>query len=713
MEPAIPGPRRFEPWLPVIIVFVGVVAYLNSFSGVFILDDLSSIVENERLQRFSVPWSDRYLVRLSFALNYRFGALNVGGYHFVNLVVHLLAGVTLYGVIRRTLLLDRFGSRYAQNASWLALSAALIWLVHPLQTQSVTYIVQRGESAMGLMYLLTFYCVVRGHASTRPGLWNIGAVISCAIGMLCKGVMVTAPVVVFLFDWMILTGSLRNTLRRRWGLYAGLCATWLIPFSSGLVKSILDSTPRRTATAGFGFKGVTPLEYAFTQPRVIVHYLRLSIWPHPLCLDYAWPVERAAGAIVAPAVFLVGLLTAALLCIRRHPWVTFLGVCFFAILAPTSSIIPLRDLAFEHRMYLSLAALVVLVVLLGHHLFGLLQSRMGLSPAGRKLMNIATVVALVALCTFGTMDRNRDYRSEYGMWSDVVAQRPLNPRGHYNLGLAAAPLGRIDEAIGHYEQAIRIEPEHDRAYNNLGNALVRVGRVDEGIEYLREVIRLNPLEPQTYIDRGLAYRSLGRYDEAIADFNKSISFHTNHAIDGASATVNRGMAYIGLGQYQTAFEDFDSAIGLVKGHLHSGDPLYFVYFFDRALANFNLGNYENAVNDLSRAINSFPHPDAAEAFVLRGIAYGQLGQSDLARRDLAPSLKAIEDIERGVRLNPQVSKVYYTRGLAFLHLGRYGQAIKYFDQAIQLDPNDPVIHEGRSLAISELAKSSSRPFGPG
>ena len=127
------------------------------------------------------------------------------------------------------------------------------------------------------------------------------------------------------------------------------------------------------------------------------------------------------------------------------------------------------------------------------------------------------------------------------------------------------------------------------------------------------------------------------------------------------------------------------------------------YFFSRGLAYFNLGEYKAAVWDLTSAAN-FASEDRAEAFVIRGISYGQLGQSDLARQDLAPFVKAIENLEQGFRLNPQASKVYYTRGLAFLHLGRYGQAIKYFDQAIQLDPDDPVVHEGRSLAISELAQ---------
>ena len=176
------------------------------------------------------------------------------------------------------------------------------------------------------------------------------------------------------------------------------------------------------------------------------------------------------------------------------------------------------------------------------------------------------------------------------------------------------------------------------------------------------------------------------------------------ALHAAPAVVNRGISYLGLGQYRRAIEDFDLAIGLVHGLLYSDDPRFFTYFFGRALANFNLAHYENVVKDLDRVINRFEHPDAAEASIIRGISYGQLGQTELARQDLAPFVKVIEDVERGSRLNPQVSKVYYARGLAFLHLSRYEQAIEYFDHAIQLNPNDPVIHEGRSLAISKLAR---------
>ncbi|HVP10937.1 MAG TPA: hypothetical protein VMV94_07075, partial [Phycisphaerae bacterium] len=315
------------------------------------------------------PMAGRPLVNLTFAINYALGGSDLWGYHAVNLAIHLAAGLLLWGVLTRIWRVivandpkdqAATGARADDGAAWLAFVAALIWIVHPLQTESVTYIVQRAEALLGLFYLLTLYCTIRGIQTKgrAAAAWFVAAVAGCGLGMATKENMATAPLVVFVVDWAFFSKSVGEVFRRRWGLYAGLSGTLLI-------LAGLTAPGPRSDSAGFHVAGMTAWSYATSQPLVILYYLWLTICPYPLCLDYSWPVVQAWPAIVLPALLLAAAGLASLWALRGRSALGVLGVCFFVVLAPTSSFVPLKDLAFEHRMYLPLAALIVLGVALG------------------------------------------------------------------------------------------------------------------------------------------------------------------------------------------------------------------------------------------------------------------------------------------------------------------------------------------------------------
>ena len=233
---------------------------------------------------------------VSMAVNYYFGQLNVLGYHLVNLAIHLMAGLVLFGLVRRTLqLLPRY-TQASGTADYVAFAAALIWLVHPLQTQSVTYIIQRAESMMGLFYLLCLYCTLRGSQASRSWPWYVAAIAACWLGMGTKQVMVTAPVVVLLYDRVFLADGWKEVFRRRWAVYLAFvpAIVWL-----GFM-TVREASRTERAVAGFGMQDLTPLEYLGTQGGVIVHYLRLAVWPDRLCLDYSWPVAESVQTIFLP-----------------------------------------------------------------------------------------------------------------------------------------------------------------------------------------------------------------------------------------------------------------------------------------------------------------------------------------------------------------------------------------------------------------------------
>ncbi len=271
-----------------LLATVIVVAYSNSFSGPFVYDDVNSIAQgNPTLFHLWPIWpvlnppdgltvSGRPLLNLSFAVNYALGGTKVWGYHALNLVIHVLAGLTLFGLVRRTLLLPRLRGQFGATALPLALVAAALWALHPLQTEAVTYVVQRAESMMGLFYLLTMYAFVRGLESPAPARWYAASIGSCLLGMASKEVMVSAPVMVLLFDRTFGSGSFREAFRQRRRFYLALAATWL-----WLGCLVMSTGGNRSGSVGFNV-GVSWWAYILTQFVAVTRYLRLSFWPHPL-----------------------------------------------------------------------------------------------------------------------------------------------------------------------------------------------------------------------------------------------------------------------------------------------------------------------------------------------------------------------------------------------------------------------------------------------
>lgn len=503
-------------------------AFSNTFQGPFMFDDREMIVGNPYVRDLWPPWGalfgppnmSRPLIGLSLAINYAISGFSVWSYHLMNLVIHTLAALALFGVARRTLMSDRLRGLFGDKAFALALAIAIAWAVHPLQTQSVTYIIQRCESLMGMFYLATLYFAVRAMTSESGKRWQLAAVAACAGGMLSKQVMVTAPLAVLIYDSLFVSGSIKEALRRRAALYSGLAATWGL-----LVWTTLASPANETA--GFGVRTVSPLEYFVSQFAVLVHYLRLSVWPDSLVLDYDWPKAQTAWDVAPYALILttLGLLTLYALA-RRKP-VGFIGAWFFLILSVTSSFMPFSDLAFEHRMYLPLAAVVALVVLCGYRLGDRLSKRV--IPAEQKRLAIAKPVALLsaavvmAVLTSLTLGRNEDYESELRMWTDVVTKRPQNARGHNNLGLLYAEAGELEPALWHFGESVKYNPLHAPAHNNLGLALASRGNIAQGKAHLLEALRLRPGYADAHFNMQRALIAEGNTDEAFAHFRATVA----------------------------------------------------------------------------------------------------------------------------------------------------------------------------------------------
>ena len=632
-----PRASRF-PWQALaaggLIVLAGAASYHNSLRGPFVLDDLASIPENPTIRHLwpigpvlysarSATVVGRPILNLSLAVNYAIGGADVGGYHVFNLVVHVLAGLALLGVVRRTLLLPSMPQATCRTATALAAAIALLWTVHPLQTASVTYIVQRAESMMGLFYLLTLYCVIRGASAPRPIGWHVAGVTACLLGMATKETMASAPLVALLLDRVFISGSFREALRRRWGLYVGLAATWV------LLAALVLTSGGREQTAGFGY-GMTSWEYARTQFGFLVRYLGLAFWPEPLVFDYGSAVAQTAGEIVPYAAIVVALLAGTLLAFRRWPRAGFLGAGFFLILAPTSSVVPLAtQVGAEHRMYLPLAAVATLVVMLACAGWNRAVPLIVRSDGARRWLGRAVpAAALVAVAaTFGylTYVRNMDYRTPMSIWEDTIRKYPRNARAHSNVGALLATSGNLGRAVLELNEAIQLKPDYASAYSNRGNAWHQLGRYEQSIADCTQAISLQPDHAPAYNNRGNSYQAVGRYDLALADYTRAISIQPTYA----AAYSNRGNTYHHLGQYGKAYADCTRAIELDPA---SADP-----YNNRANASLALGRYDDALRDYNQAITLAPR--FGQAYRNRAVAYYFQKQYDRAWADITTARK--------------------------------------------------------------------------
>jgi protein O-mannosyl-transferase len=793
-----------------LIIVAGVWAYHNSFHGPFVFDDVHLIVENPHVRQLARPWqiithSSRPVVALSLAVNYALGRFDPWGYHVVNLIIHVLAGLTLFGIVRRTLLRtarsgpdqdvgvkDRrrteLQERFGSAAVWLAGAISLIWLVHPLQTESVTYIIQRAESLMGLFYLLTVYCFIRGgegllkdegggmkeegaegkpqihtdeHGGTGVGsqrstingrgdegkaeisppfeklrvnseheehegrqeggeretfgqsngavepsprrsgfvraggrpapnrqgrMWFALSVAACALGMASKPVMVTAPVVILLYDRVFLASSWREVMRRRGWVYAGLAATWLL-----LPWQLANGRTEWETSAGFGYKETSPLRYALTQPGAVLQYLRLTFWPNRLCLDYGWPWRgpdvQETSEVLWGQIVVAALLAATVWACKRRPALGFLGVWFFLILAPTSSFVPVADAVVEHRMYLPLAAVVTLVVV------GVFEiGRRLLSRRGVTVLGCVGTACVVALFTSLTLQRNRDYRSAVIMWQDVTEKRPNNSRAHNNLGFVMRQAGRVQEAIAQCEQALQIDPDYTDAHNNLGIALMGQGRLQEAVEQWELALRIEPNYPDAHYNLGVAMEKAGRAQEAITQYEQALQINPDYA----DAHNNLGTALVGqllrgegseLNHRDTestereggreTYGQSNGAVGRPAPNAQGGGA-------GRVMAE-AIRHYEEAVRI---------RPDYPEAHYNLGFAFVQLGRMQ----------EGIEQYQLAVRFKPDYAEAEDNLGVALAQTGRVPEAINHFQQALRINPDFAEAHNNLGGALMEQGR---------
>lgn len=650
--PLPPGKIRLAATL------LGVVAlaiYANSVSTPFVFDDLPAIRDNPTIRGLASGWfppgasglpvSGRPLPNFSFAVNFAVSGTNLWSYHVVNVVIHLLAALALFGLVRRTLGRAGFSplpARAAMTANTssasrgglkpalpLAFFSALLWLAHPLATEAVTYTVERTESLMALFLLLTLYAFARSVELGASHIWAGLSVGACALGMACKEVMVSAPLLVLLYDRTFVAGTFREAWRRRARYYSALAATWL------LLGYLVLSTAGRGGTAGFATE-ISVAAYALTQFVAITRYLALALWPSPLVFDYGTEIVRNFAVIAPCALVVIALAAASVVALRRAPALGFVGVAFFALLAPSSSVVPIATQTMaEHRMYLPLAAVMVLVVTGCHRWL-----------AARSYLVLGLAAALLAGLT---VLRNSDYRSNEAIWRDTVAKRPQNARAQCGLADALFASDRVDEALPLYAEAIRLKPDYAEAEVNYGSALLARDRAAEALPELQAALRLQPTWVKTHHNLGNALMRLGRAPEALAHYAEAARLRPDDV---------------------TTLCDWGNAL------MRTGDPAAAIARYEEAIRR--EPNFAMAHNNLANVLS-------------------QTGQVTAA----------IAHYEIALRLEPNYAEGHNNLASALASSGRFAEAIPHFETALRLRPDYPSARENLGKVYLALGNNEA------
>ena len=630
-----------------LIAALGVIIYSNSLHCSFHFDDnpaifgISAVKDISNLKNIWDFWPSRFITYLSMSLNYHFNGLNVFGYHLFNLGVHLISAILVWWLTRLTLsapLMEK--DKIVLHANAVSLLVGLLFVSHPIQTQGVTYIIQRAASMATLFYLASLSLFVKSRllqiqepGSTTWKSYYIWSLVMAIAAMFTKETAITLPLMILLYEY-----SFIKTKRSiNWMRQAPFLLTMLIIPSVVLVTK--TEITREIHDVLEGPKGMSPDGYLLSQFRVMVTYIRLVLLPVNQNLDYDYPVFKS---IFELPVFISFLSLAAILIFAanlfsKYRLVSFSIFWFFGALLPESSLLPSQDVIFEHRLYLPLV---------GYSLF--LVSGLYYLIANNNIKIMTVILMVVIACNAVlTYQRNKVWKDDLSLWNDAVLKSPHKSRPYNNRGIAYYRLkGSYEKAISDYSKAILLNNTYAEAYNNRGLAYDAIGHYDQAIFDCTRAIKLEPQDSNAYYNRGFAYDAKGNYDQAISDFNQAIRLNPQYA----DAYNNRGFAYDAKDNHDQAIYDYSKAIEL--------DPQQARAYNNRGRAYGAKGNYDQAIYDYNKVI------DIAQSYFESGMTNEARGNYD----------QAMSDFSHAKDLAPIFAQAYYNQAKAYYLKQEYDKA---------------------------------------
>jgi len=603
---------------------IGVVtclAYSNTIDASFHFDDQDSILTNSAIRslgNFGELWSNwakRFVTYLSFALNYHFFGLGVRSFHVVNIALHIGNGILVWWLIRLTAAAPSMKGQPWTTMRSIPLLAGLLFALHPVQTQAVTYIVQRAALLGTFFYLLTACFYIKGRLvqlTTGSFMRGLGWFAVCAlmafIGMFSKEIVYTLPIALVLYDVFFL-GGVRGLNWRFVGAIGAAFALAIVGLIYGGLMELVDTTT------------ISRSLYSATQLKVLLIYVRLLFLPIHQSLEYVVspPMELLDIEMLAGLAVLGIMIIASITMSKHHRLISF-GIAWFVVtLLPESSIIPLKDFIFEHRLYLPMVGFVFATA-------GCAIALDKYLPRSVKVIGLATLISLSGVMAF---ERNKVWKNDLSLWSDVIEKAPTKARAYVNRARAFTDLKEYELAHADLDRASRLDPTLVEIYANRASINLILGDFDATIADCGKAIGLGTNSSialsRIFYSRGSAFLMKRELDSALADLSSAVSNDPTYA----EAYNNRGYAYWLKKESENAVREFTSALRC--------NPRYGKALTNRAIAFIDLKRPRDAVADLDGAIAL--QPDNVDAFVQRARANSILGDIVKAHADSAAALR--------------------------------------------------------------------------
>ncbi|MDP7740364.1 MAG: tetratricopeptide repeat protein [Lentisphaeria bacterium] len=682
-----------------------IAAYHGTLACPFIFDDISNIVERPaiamtRLNAASVgavlengQLTNRWAANLSFALNHYIGGFDsMRGWHLVNIAIHLLTGWLVYALGVLTLRqLDRnedaADRRLGQKSiACTAAAAAVLWVLHPVQIQSVTYIVQRMTSMATMFFLAALCLYIVGRQATsrrRRGICFVLVPLAWLLALASKEIAITLPLVIVIYEWFFFQRLSRDWIARR----LGFC---IIPFAVIIVVGIifLPDEPLRPLVEGYKSRDFNMAQRVMTEWRVIVFYLSLLLLPLPQRLNLDHHCELISQSIFAPPstvlslLFILGLLAGAGVAARRYPLPAFCVLWFFINLALESTIINL-ELVFEHRMYLPTVGIMIGVAW---------TFRRHVPTVAAVRWAVAAGVA--ALLCIATIERNRAWTSNERMWTDCAEKSPKKSRSQNNLGKYLASKGDLENSLTRLQQALDNRPDYPEAHSNIMGVYRQLGNYDKAIEHGREAVRLKHDFSSAHYNLGIAYRRADRLDEAVHHYLIA------HELDPGDVKVlnNLAAALRMAGKLHDALTYIDKALAIDPGFEMARknrtdilQRLEFQEFAGRLQSFLDDGALEKAMAWCDKALEEDPGFKAAQ--VARGRVRRQVRNRRLAHAkamlDAGKSSDAVAAFTEHLRHYPNHAEAHAQAAMALQRTGESAAAVGRFRKALDLGLPSP------------------------
>jgi tetratricopeptide (TPR) repeat protein len=589
--------QRTPAWLAVALALatVGLFAYQDSFTVPFVFDDEPNIVNNPFVRMTEVDASAisraatngpnrRPLVKISFALNYYYGGVEVVGYHVVNILFHLVNGFLVYLLALK--LLEITAARTASSVRRrIAAIAALLFVCHPMQVQAVTYIVQRMTSMGTTFGLAAVLCYLQARTSResarRQAAWLACAGVATVLACMCKENFFALPALAVVCEVLLFPGVLTRMRRHR----VAASAT-VVVLVAGCVLVAAAYWP--TIIAGYDQRDFSIGERLLTQPRAVLRYVSLLLWPAPsrfvLYQDYPVSTSLLSPATTLPAIACLVASAAVMLRFRkRRPLIAFAIAWFLCSLVIESSIVPL-EMVYDHRLYFPSVLPLILIAY-------------GLDQLARRYRFSAWILAvpLIVFLTAGTLARNEVWNDPLRIHEEAVLASPGDSRAHLNVGAEHYKRGSLDLAQESFRRAVEIDPEQSRAYNNLGDIARDRGDRLRAMQLYEEALRHGQTTVDPLLSLAWLHANNGNARAAEQRLLEAIEMAPNHS----KAYVNLGAIYLATGELPLARANLDQAIRL--------DPNDHIAYAYRARASVAEGRLDDAERDFARALRLHPN----------------------------------------------------------------------------------------------------------